>query len=91
MKFSKLICQSCATPIRKDMEKGTERKGGFSEIFCRRCYQSGVFTDPKMTMEMMHESVRLKMIEMQFPRFLAVLLANKVYALKRWETEAVKV
>lgn len=91
MKFSKLICQSCATPIRKDFEKGTERNGGFSETFCRRCYQSGIFTDPKMTMEMMHENVRVKMIEMQFPRFLAVLLANKVYALKRWETEPAKV
>jgi len=46
----------------------------------------GVFTDPKMTVEMMREKVRVKMLEMQFPRFLAVLLANKVYTLKRWAT-----
>jgi hypothetical protein len=90
LKFSKSICQSCATPIRKDFEKGTERNGGFTEAYCRRCYQSGAFTDPKITVEAMRENVRVKMIEMQFPRFLAVLLSNKVYSLKRWETEAVK-
>jgi hypothetical protein len=86
MKFSKLVCQSCASPIQKEYEKGIERNGGYSEIYCRRCYQLGAFTDPKMTVETMREKVRVKMVEMQFPRFLAVLLANKVYTLKRWAT-----
>jgi hypothetical protein len=84
MKFSKTVCQSCAAPIQKEYEKGIEKNGGYSETYCRRCYQLGVFTEPKMTAEMMREKVRVKMVEMQFPRFLAVLLANRVYTLKRW-------
>ena len=84
MKFNKSICQSCASPILKEQDKGTERQGGTSETYCRRCYQLGSFTDPKMTVEKMYEVVRVKMIDMKFPRFLAKLMANQVYTLKRW-------
>ncbi len=38
-----------------------------------------------MTVEKMREIIQHKMIEMKFPRFLAVLLANRVHTLKRWE------
>jgi hypothetical protein len=38
-----------------------------------------------MTAREMRESVRLRMIEKKMPRFLAVLLAYRVYGLKRWE------
>ncbi len=86
---SKLVCQSCAVPIRKDSEKGTEKAGGHSETYCRRCYQLGSFTEPKMTAAIMREKVLVKMVEMHFPRFLAVQLADHVYTLKRWETPKV--
>jgi hypothetical protein len=86
VKFAKEVCQSCAAPILRDLDKGTERSGAPSKLYCRRCYLSGGFTDPKMTVEGMRESVRSRMIEMKFPRFLAVLLADRVYTLKRWET-----
>jgi hypothetical protein len=89
MKTFKDICQSCASPILKEFDKGRELNGDFSETYCRRCYQSGVFTDPEMTIEKMHEVIRVKMIGLKFPRFLAKLLANQVYTLKRWE--AIKV
>jgi hypothetical protein len=84
MKLSKAVCQSCGSPMLKDYDRGLEKNGFLSE-FCRRCYQSGAFIDPLMTAEKMHENVRVKMIGMKFPRFLAKLLANKVYTLKRWE------
>jgi hypothetical protein len=86
VKFAKTICQSCASPILQEYDKGKERNGRFSDIYCRRCFQFGAFTDPQMTAERMHENVRIKMIEMKFPRFLASLMANQVYTLKRWET-----
>ncbi len=89
MKFVKTVCQSCAAPVLSELEKGTERNGGSSNSYCRNCFQMGAFTDPKMTAEMMHEKVRLRMIGMKFPRFLAKLMANKVYTLERWE--AVKI
>jgi hypothetical protein len=87
MKFSKTVCQSCASPILRDYDKGTERGGEHSEAYCRRCYQVGSFTDIKMTAEEMHDRVREKMIEMKFPHYLAELMAQNVYALKRWEAE----
>ncbi len=86
MKSYKLVCQSCGVPIRKDSEKGTERMGGHTEDYCRRCYQLGDFTEPDMTAATMREKVRMKMVEMRFPRYLATQLADQVYALKRWET-----
>ncbi len=85
MKFAKAVCQSCASPILRDYDKGTERGGGHSEAYCRRCYQVGSFTDIKMTAEGMHDRVKAKMIEMKFPRHLAALMAENVYTLKRWE------
>jgi hypothetical protein len=39
-----------------------------------------------MTAEQMHEIVRVRMVELRFPRFLAKLLANSVYELRRWTT-----
>ena len=85
MKISKVVCQSCAVPILREYDKGIENTGGYSEAYCRRCYQSGTFTDPEMTVDEMHHHVRVKMIEMKFPRFLVLLLADKVYSLKRWK------
>ena len=89
MKFSKAVCQSCGSPILKDNDKGTELTGNTSSMFCRRCYMMGSFTDTKMTAADMSEIVRKKMIDMKFPRFLAALLANRVYTLKRWEVAKV--
>jgi hypothetical protein len=81
---SKTVCQSCGSPLRKDSDKGRERNGVITETYCRRCYQLGGFTDLQMTVEKMHEIIRLKMTELRFPRFLADKLADNVYKLKRW-------
>ncbi len=83
MKIPKAICQSCAVPILREYDKGIENTGVYSEAYCRRCYQSGTFTDPNMTVAEMHRHIRTKMVEMRFPSFLARLLADKVYSLKR--------
>ncbi len=85
VKFSKAVCQSCGSPILKEMDRGTEKGGDFTDLYCRRCYRLGIFTEPQMTVDQMKETIRKKMVEMQFPRFLAVLMANRVYTLKRWE------
>lgn len=85
LKFSKTVCQSCGSPILKEMDRGTEKTGGdFTDLYCRRCYRMGSFTEPQMTVDQMKETIRKKMVEMQFPRFLALLMANRVYTLKRW-------
>ena len=84
MKTIRMVCQSCATPLRQEYEKGTEKDGSNSTLYCRRCYRMGAFTDPKMTAEEMHEIVRVRMVGLKFPRFLAKMSANSIYDLKRW-------
>ena len=85
LKFSKTVCQSCASPILKESDQGTELGGFSTNVYCRRCYRLGAFTEPQMTVGEMKENIRRKMVEMRFPRYLAVLMADRVYTLKRWE------
>jgi hypothetical protein len=59
--------------------------GRMSDLYCRNCYQLGIFTDPHMSAEAMVEKVRVKLLELRFPRFLAILLSNRVYGLNRWK------
>lgn len=87
MKPKKAVCQSCASPILRDLDQGSEKDGTPSEYYCRRCFAWGKFTDPKMTVEEMHEIVRTRMIGLNFPRFLAKLSANSVYTLRRWAVQ----
>ncbi|HVZ79212.1 MAG TPA: zinc ribbon domain-containing protein [bacterium] len=84
MKRPKTVCQSCAAPLLIDYDHGSESDGSPSELYCRRCYRLGSFTEPKMTAEQMHEIVRVRMVELRFPRFLAKLSANGIYDLQRW-------
>jgi hypothetical protein len=85
----KTICQSCASPLLLNYDHGTEKDSSPSDLYCRRCYQMGSFTEPNMTVEKMHEIIRVKMIGLRFPRFLAKLSANGVFELKRWAAHQV--
>lgn len=84
MKPPKAVCQSCASPILRDFDRGTDKDGTPTDLYCRRCFAWGHFTEPRMTAEQMYEVVRTRMIGLKFPRFLAKLSANGVYDLKRW-------
>ena len=37
-------CQSCAMPMKKAEDFGTEKGGGTSEDYCCHCYKDGEFT-----------------------------------------------
>lgn len=53
MDFSQMkFCQSCAMPLTKPEDHGTEADGKHSEDYCQYCYQKGAFTS-SMTMEEM--------------------------------------
>ena len=45
------VCQSCAMPLVKDEDYGTEKDGSRSSISCTHCYQNGEFTNPDATVE----------------------------------------
>ena len=85
LKFTKSVCQSCGSPILKESDWGTEQGGDPTNLYCRRCYRLGEFTEPGITVGEMQEIIRRKMVELHFPRYLAVLMANRVHTLKRWE------
>ncbi|MDR0487988.1 MAG: helix-turn-helix domain-containing protein [Propionibacteriaceae bacterium] len=49
------VCQSCAMPLTKIEEVGTESDGGFTKDYCQYCYKDGHFAHDH-TMEEMIES-----------------------------------
>ena len=72
-------------PLHRDENGGgTEADGSLSNRFCSRCYTSGKFTQPDITVVQMQELVREKMVSMGFPRFLTGLFTRKIPRLERW-------
>ena len=53
--MEQIFCQSCAMPLNKTEEFGTEKDGAKSQDYCHYCYQNGAFTS-EQTMEEMIES-----------------------------------
>ena len=55
MEGTMILCQSCAMPLEKPEDYGTERDGSKSADYCQYCYANGAFTG-EMTMEQMIEA-----------------------------------
>ena len=51
------FCQSCAMPLQKEEDFGTNADGSKSEEYCRYCYQAGKFTEPDISMKEMVDKV----------------------------------
>jgi hypothetical protein len=80
-------CQSCGMPLDRDPKGGgTEADGSLSTRFCSHCYVGGAFTLPDLTVDQMQERVRLKLMEMGFPRFLCGFFTRKIPKLERWHS-----
>lgn len=45
------FCQSCGMPLEDVEDFGTQADGLKAESYCRFCFQSGVFTQPDISME----------------------------------------
>ncbi len=54
---STTVCQSCAMPLAKPADHGTEADGARNQEFCTHCYQGGSYTDPNVTLDQMVEIV----------------------------------
>jgi len=78
-------CQSCAMPLKKVEDRGTEKNRQRSTKYCKYCYQDGEFVQKDFTVEDMKELVKEKMMEMGFPKFLASLYVRKIHRLERWK------
>lgn len=80
------FCQSCAMPMTKDEDFGTEADGSKSQDYCHYCYQNGAFVNPNMTCEEMVEFCANKMKEMNMPEETIAQTKTFIPTLKRWQS-----
>ena len=82
------LCQSCAMPMEKPGNFGTNADGSSSTEFCALCFQGGAFTDPDVTMKQMIDRVTGIMVErMNMPEPQARGIgAMFIPTLKRWRS-----
>jgi hypothetical protein len=80
------FCQSCAMPMARDEDLGTEKDGSKSTDYCCYCYKDGEFVDPDITLEEMIEFCSKKMEELGVMSYDRAKKLNERYlpTLKRW-------
>ena len=78
-------CQSCAMPLKKPEDRGTEKNLDKSSMYCKHCYQEGEFLQKSITVDEMKQVVKEKCVEMGIPKFLAGMFAKNIHKLERWK------
>jgi hypothetical protein len=80
------ICQSCARPLIRGEDFGTNGDGTRNRIYCRTCCAGGTFTRPALTMEeMIREVIEQIVAESGMPLLRAEEITRSVIPhLKRW-------
>lgn len=80
------ICQSCAMPMEKLGDYGTNVDGSQNYKYCTNCYQKGAFTQPEITMEQMIEGCVGIMVQYGMSKDEARKQVEPVIpTLKRWK------
>ncbi len=78
-------CQSCAMPMKKAENRGTEKNLEKSTMYCKHCYVEGEFLQKDITVEDMKKFVKEKCIEMGFPKLFSTLFVRNLHKLERWK------
>lgn len=83
------FCQSCAMPLSRPEDFGTDVNGFRVNDFCTYCYQDGAFTEPHITMaEMLDKCVSMMTLQRIMPEPEArKMLTSVVPHLKRWHAD----
>jgi cytochrome c2 len=80
-----VICQSCAMPMVRKEDFGTNQNGSQNMEYCRYCYQAGKFNDGGATLnEVIDKSVDA-MRKMNMPESLIEQTRKFIPTLKRWK------
>lgn len=79
------FCQSCTYPIDNAEDRGTEKDGTKSDLYCKYCYEKGEFTDPDMTLQRMIEIATTEMNRQNLPEQLISQAISKLPNLLRWK------
>ena len=82
------LCQSCAMPLRRPEDFGTNADGSQCDDYCHFCFQNGAFTDPDITVDQkIDKVVNIAVTQMNMPKALAEALAKEtIPKLKRWRS-----
>ncbi len=80
------FCQSCAMPLGKPEDFGTDQAGYRVNDYCQHCYADGAFTQPDISMEeMLAFCVDIMAKQGIMPAAQATgLLTDVMPRLKRW-------
>ena len=84
------FCQSCAMPLGKPEDFGTDQAGYRINDFCRHCFVDGAFTEPGITMQAMLEKCVSVMAQegiMAAPQARSLMI-DVLPRLKRWRAPA---
>lgn len=83
------FCQSCAMPLMKPEDFGTNADGSKNEDYCIYCFKDGQFTEPNLTVEEMMDMVAHMLIKIaKMPEEKArVMVQILIPQLKRWRKE----
>ena len=79
------ICQSCAMPMNRPDDFGTDGTGHRVDDFCWYCYQSGAYTNPGITLEGMIDICADILVQRGMAEVEArAMLSDVLPGLKRW-------
>lgn len=81
-------CQSCSMPLDKTDLKGTEKDGSISDLYCRYCYNNGVFTNPGLTLDKMRSRVVSEAGKKQLPAHVLEDALVRLPHLFRWKRKS---
>jgi hypothetical protein len=80
------ICQSCAMPLQKPEDFGTNENGGKSTEYCFHCFQDGKFLDEGITLQQKIDKNVKFGIQMGMPEEEAKKMCESILPkLKRWQ------
>jgi hypothetical protein len=80
------FCQSCAMPMQKPADFGSNADGSRNDDYCCFCFQKGEFTWPDATLHQMTEKIVGMSVQMGVSKEQARTMAEKVLPrLKRWK------
>ena len=80
-----LQCQSCGMLLQKDSSnRGTEKDGTKSTLFCNLCYKDGQFVWKDATIKSMQEFMETKLTEQNINWFMKKIAILQIPHLERW-------
>jgi hypothetical protein len=82
------FCQSCAMPMNKPEDFGTNADGNRNTEYCHYCYQDGRFVNPNATVQEMIDISTGAMRKMNLPETLIEQTKQYIPMLKRWRAKS---